>query len=88
MSYSIIVAEPNNVLIALILTCVVTVSLTIYAFFTKTDFTICGGLLFIMAFLIIGVAILFKIFGAGRLQYILLCALVLVFYGIYLIYDT
>ena len=36
----------------------VVISLTVYAFTTKTDFTILGGLFFILGFVLIGAVIL------------------------------
>lgn len=51
-------ASETNVIIALILTATVVVALTLYAIFTKTDFTMCGGLLFILCLLLIMIGLL------------------------------
>lgn len=50
---------PSEIVVAAtcLTSCIVT-GLTIYAFTTKTDFTIMGGSLFILFFLILGVGLL------------------------------
>ena len=88
VSYSVVVADPKNVFIALFLTCLITVALTFYAFYTKTDFTIYGGVLFMAGLVLLGIGILFLIFGGGKLGYIILCSLFVILFGVYLIYDT
>ena len=65
----------------------VVISLTVYAFTTKTDFTILGGLFFILGFVLIG-AVILGIFFRSKIYQIILASLILVFYGLYLIYDT
>ena len=76
-----------TVLMAGSLTAAVTVSLTIYAFKTKTDFTTCGGFLFVcIAALIVG-----SIIGAivrSKILNLVLCVLGVIIYGLYLIFDT
>ena len=70
------------------LTALVTIALTVYAFTTKTDFTVCGGLFFIMFVVLISLIIVsfFMTFGAWWHPFI--SALLIIFYGMYLIYDT
>ena len=74
------------VLMALGLTVGITVGLTIYACKTKTDFTMCGGLLFCF---LIGF-IFFGLFGFwfGKWVYTLYCFLGVLLFSVYLIYDT
>lgn len=80
-------ADATITLMAVSLTAGVVVALTIYAFVTKTDFTVLGGILFIaLAVLIVGGLI--AIFLRSRwLAFGLSIAGVIVF-GIYLIFDT
>lgn len=76
-----------TVLMAGSLTAAVTVSLTIYAFKTKRDFTTCGGFLFVcVAALLVG-----SIIGAivrSKLLNLGLSVLGVIIYGLYLIFDT
>lgn len=53
VGYTVMLASEENVIIALILAATVVVALTLYAIFTKTDFTMCGGLLFILSLVLI-----------------------------------
>ena len=79
--------DPESVFIAALLTAAIVVALTIYAFTTKTDFTICGGLLFtaLMALFIGGLlALIFR----SRYLTILISVLSVIVFSIYLIYDT
>ena len=69
------------------LTAAVTLSLTIYAFTTKTDFTTCGGFLFIcVAALIVGSII--AIIVRSKWLNLVICILGVIIYGLYLIFDT
>jgi len=70
------------------MTAAMTVALTIYAFTTKTDFTVCGSLFFCLS---IGLLLLclFSIFMCFvTWWHPFVSALLVVFYGLYLIYDT
>lgn len=49
---------PEIVVAAACLTACIVIGLTVYAFTTKTDFTMMGGALFILFFLILGVGLL------------------------------
>ena len=69
------------------LTAAVTISLTVYAFTTKTDFTTCGGFLFVcVTALIIGS--IFAIFIRNKWLNLALSILGVIIYGLYLIFDT
>lgn len=84
-------AAVNNVpivLAAAALTAAVTVSLTIYAFTTKTDFTWAGGLLFAGVCILIVTGLLGWIIGWNQILNIIYCAAGVFIYSIYLIYDT
>lgn len=59
------VEDASIVVSASILTAAITIGLTAYAFYTKTDFTICGGLLFIMGFALLAVGII-SIFSKSK----------------------
>jgi FtsH-binding integral membrane protein len=64
----------------------IVIALTMYAFFTKTDFTVCGGTLFV-----IGASLLF--FGLfcflfGEVLRMIYCVCGVILFGIYLIVDT
>ena len=78
--------DPKTVMLAGFMTLAVTVSLTIYAFTTKTDFTFLGGLLFCAICILFCVSLFSIIFGF--MLNALYCVLGLFIYSIYLIYDT
>jgi FtsH-binding integral membrane protein len=80
-------APPQTVLIAAILTAVVVVALTIYAFTTKTDFTVLGGILFV-AVMLLFVAGILAIFIRNKILDIVISSLACLVYGVYLIFDT
>jgi FtsH-binding integral membrane protein len=74
-------------LIAAILTTAITLALTLYACTTKTDFTICGGLMFVLGMVVIVGSIL-SIFFRSRIFQVIISAISVVVFSIYLIYDT
>lgn len=87
--------DQTTVFIAGCLTAAVTISLTVYAFTTKTDFTFYGGILFACTCLMFFVGIFFLIFGIGnrstpgfRAINIVYCGLGVLLFSLYLIYDT
>lgn len=71
---------------AAVITIAVTGALTVYACTTKTDFTYCGGLLFVSITLLFFLGLFSIVFG-GFLR-ILYCVLGILVYSIYLIFDT
>jgi FtsH-binding integral membrane protein len=79
--------KPEIVLMAAVMTCAVTIALTIYAFTTKTDFTMLGGLLFVGSCIMLLFGI-FLMFTHNKVLYIIYSCLGVFFYSIYLIYDT
>lgn len=79
--------SPEIVIMAAIMTLGVTVALTLYAMFTKTDFTVCGGVFFVLGMTLFLFAIFGLFFNQGWL-YTFYCALGVIVYGLYLIMDT
>lgn len=79
--------NPQIVLMAAVMTLGITVSLTLYAITTKTDFTIYGGLMYLlgMGLLLFGI---FAFFTDNKLFHIIVCIISVIILGIYLIYDT
>jgi len=86
LSYCCAMTEPKIVMLAGVMTVAITVALTIYACTTKTDFTMCGGLLFCLTAMLIVWGIFSMIFGV--IFNTLYCILGLLVFSIYLIYDT
>ena len=76
-----------TVFIAAVLTAGIVVALTIYACTTKTDFTVCGGLLF-SAVMALFIASIFSIFFQNKIFQIIISAVSVVLFSIYLVYDT
>lgn len=79
--------EPKIVFIAACLTAGIVVSLTLYAITTKTDFTMMGGLLFMLSMTLILASILGYFFDTLWLQ-VAISAFGVILFGLYLIYDT
>lgn len=75
------------VITAALLTALMMVGLTTYACYTKTDFTMCGGLLFSMSFVFIGM-IFVGIFVSSKFYHAVISAFALVLFSMYIIYDT
>ena len=79
--------QPKTVLIAAVLTAVMSIALTAYAWFTKTDLTILGGFLFCgFVCLMFGFILLF--FFPSRIFSIVISVLCVILFSIYLVYDT
>lgn len=79
--------EADLVIIAAVLTAVIVFALTLYACTTKTDFTMCGGFLFMMCIGLIGATIL-SMFWQNRILQIIITYGGALLFGVYLIYDT
>ena len=77
----------NAVYAAALMTAAVTIGVTIYAFTTKTDFTIYGGALFVISFALLGFGLV-AIITQNRMLYNFYNLIGVIFYGFYLIYDT
>ena len=69
------------------MTLAVTVALTIYAFTTKTDFTMMGGVLFALAISLCLFGF-FTLFTSNPVIRTMYCFGGVMLYSVYLIYDT
>ena len=74
-------------LIAAIMTATIVIALTLYACTTETDFTICGGFLFMVSLGFLAATIL-NIFIKSHFLSILLSFAGALLFGVYLIFDT
>ena len=81
--------HPEIVLAAALMTLGITVSLTLYAMTTKTDFTMMGGTLFIFSAAFILATIIRVWMGdkLGPIWHLIFCTIGVILYGFYLIYD-
>ena len=79
--------QTKVILSAAILTLVITVALTVYAFTTDSDITLQGSLLFILAAAFMGM-MLVGIFVKARWYVILVSGFGSVLYGFFIVYDT
>ena len=73
--------------IAAILTAAVVVALTIYACTTKTDFTVCGGLLF-AGVLVLMIATVLSFIFRNKIFEIVVSVFSVLLFSIYLVFDT
>ncbi len=80
-------ADPKLVFMAAFMTFALVISLTLYAMTTKTDFTMSGGILFVLGCGLLMFSI-FGLFTSNKLFHIILCVAGIVLFGIYLLYDT
>ena len=79
--------KANLVLMAAIMTCAVVISLTIYAFTTKTDFTMMGGTMFVLGCIMLLFG-LFLMFTNNKILHVIYSCLGVFVFSLYLIYDT
>ena len=87
MSFAVGEYNPSAVYAAALMTCCVTIGLTIYAWRTKTDMTMYGGALWIVAFSLLGFGLCAG-FTGNRILYDFYNLMGVIVYGFYLIYDT
>lgn len=80
------VSNPRTVLMAALMTFSMVIALGLYAFYTKTDFTLQGGALFVFgcAFLMLTI---FGLFTNNKFFHIFLCVIGIILFGFYLLYD-
>ena len=78
----------SDVITAAGATALVTVALTFYACTTKTDFTVCGGLFWIICFVMIFLFIMSFFMAFVAWWHPLVSGILVVCYGLFLIYDT
>ena len=81
-----VVGDAKLVVAAAFMTAGIVVGLTVYALTTKQDFTVCGGMLFVVgaAFLMFSI---FSVFFGPALR-LVFCFLGVVLFGLYLVFDT
>lgn len=81
------VSNPRTVLMAALMTFAMVIAIGLYAFNTKTDFTLQGGALFVFgcAFLMLTI---FGLFTNNKFFHIFLCVIGIILFGFYLIYDV
>ena len=79
--------DPTTVFEAAVMTLGITLALTAFAFWTKTDFTFCRGFMVIimMTMMLFGC---FMWWGALSTTYTIYCSIWAVIYGIFLVIDT
>ena len=73
-------------IVAAFMTVGIVLALTFYAFTTNEDFTVCGGLAFVLG-------AIFCVFGLfsflfGPTMYLIYCAIGVFIFGLYLVIDT
>lgn len=69
------------------MTAIIVTALTVYAFTTKTDFTMMGGVFFMLGFGLLGLIIINMFFASAFLR-TLICWFGAFLMGLYIIYDT
>lgn len=79
--------NPKLVLMAAAMTCGITIALTFYACTTKSDFTVCGSLLFVLGMILLLFSI-FAIFTHNKIFHIIISCFGVLLFSFYLIYDT
>ena len=88
VSFACNTSNPNLVLIAALMTLGITLALTIYALTTKTDFTLYGGMFFIIGMGLFLFALFASMFGGMTpIIHIFFCCVSVILYGMYLVYD-
>lgn len=80
--------EPEVILIAFGCTALLTGSLTLYAWFTKTDFTLLYGVMIVVGFALFAFLLLILILDNNDIYRLIFCPLAIIFYGVYLVIDT
>jgi FtsH-binding integral membrane protein len=75
-------------IIAAGLTAGVTVVLTLYAIFTKTDFTVCGQMMWVITTVAIMLSLFTMFLSVNNVMHTLLAGVFVIIYGLYLIFDT
>mmetsp|Transcript_27667 Transcript_27667/g.28805 ORF Transcript_27667/g.28805 Transcript_27667/m.28805 type:complete len:191 (-) Transcript_27667:148-720(-) len=81
------VSDPSLVLMAALMTLAMVASLTFYAYTTKTDFTIQGGMLFVIGAALM-MLVIFGFFTRNNIFHILICVVAIILFGLYILYDT
>ena len=80
--------SPETIALATGCTAGLTLILTLYAYFTKSDFTMFAGSMIALSFGLLLFGLIFIIIGDSNLYRLLFCPLAVICYGIFLVYDT
>jgi hypothetical protein len=84
--------EPQIVLAAAFSTAGVTAAISVYAFTTKSDFTVCGPVFLVIGFTLCMTTLFIFIFGITTGQYrvahMIICGIAVVLFSFYLLFDT
>jgi protein lifeguard len=84
--------DPEVVLAAAFMTAGITAGVSWYAWTTKSDFTICGPLFFVLGITLLLVSMFILIFGIAfghwRVLHMIFCGIAVVLFSFYLIFDT
>lgn len=80
---------PNHIVVleAAVLTAAMVIGLTIYAIRTKTDFTMCGGTLYVLGMVFLTFS-LFSFFLGGPDMNLAVACFGVILFSFYLVYDT
>lgn len=78
---------PLTVLMAATITAAMTIGLTLYAMYTKTDFTMCGGALWVFGMIFLTASI-FAVCIGGPTMNLGISVIGVFLFSFYLIYDT
>ena len=70
-----------------LITIAIVVALTLYAIFTPTDFTTCGGLLVVLTAVII-ILFIIMLFTDSKIVHLIYCGVGVFLFGLYLVIDT
>ena len=81
-------SQPKVVILAGLGTVLITLACTIYAFTTKTDFTLMGGFMWIMGMTALVLVLFTWVFRWNTFIHNFIIALCILFFGIFLIFDT
>ena len=80
--------DPTTVLIAATMTCGLTILLTLYACFTKKDFTVCGVGMLLVLYCFIMFGFLMVVLEPGKTMTIIYSCIGVCIYGCYIVIDT
>ena len=78
----------ESVMVAAAMTAGLTITLTAYAMCTKTDFTVCGGALCVIAFSVMSLMFVSIFVPFPSWWHPVLSCVLIVMYGFFLLYDT
>ena len=78
----------SSCIVAAAMTAGITIVLTLYAFCTKRDFTVLGGVITVVSFVLFGLIMMMWLFTFPAWWHPVFAAVMVCFYGFFLIYDT